>query len=296
MIRFSRNTFAFIFILTANLFAQQSHKTIKLWPEGKAPIGNDNFEQANATMTIFHPESPNGTAFVITPGGGYGQVVKAEGAPIAKWLNTHGITGVVLNYRLPKGNPLRPLLDVKRALRMTRMRAADWNLRADRIGIIGFSAGGHLASMAITKYDLGESKTTDPIQRQSCRPNFAILVYPVITMSEGTHKGSRRNLLGSEPSDDLIKLYSNELHITKRTPPTYLAHAIDDYVVPASNSEKFHKALSEKNVVSKYLPLPRGGHGLNGYKGPMWDAWQAQSMDWLDKLLTVIIQKIGQTA
>ena len=191
----------------------------------------------------------------------------------------------MLNYRLPKGNPLRPLLDVKRALRMTRMRAADWNLKADRIGIIGFSAGGHLASMAVTKYDLGESKTTDPIQRQSCRPNFAILVYPVITMSEGTHKGSRRNLLGSEPSDDLIKLYSNELHITKRTPPTYLAHAIDDYVVPASNSEKFHKALSEKNVVSKYLPLPRGGHGLNGYKGPMWDAWQAQSMDWLDKLL-----------
>ena len=286
MIRFPHNIFAVIFILTANLFAQQSHKTIKLWPEGKAPVGNDNFEPANTTMTIFHPESPNGTAFVITPGGGYGQVVKAEGAPIAKWLNTHGITGVVLNYRLPKGNPLRPLLDVKRALRMTRMRAADWNLKADRIGIIGFSAGGHLASMAVTKYDLGESKTTDPIQRQSCRPNFAILVYPVITMSEDTHKGSRRNLLGSEPSDNLIKLYSNELHITKRTPPTYLAHAIDDYVVPASNSEKFHKALSEKNVVSKYLPLPRGGHGLNGYKGPMWDAWQAQSMDWLDQLLT----------
>ena len=285
MIRFSRNTFAIIFILTANLFAQQSHETIKLWPEGKAPIGNDHFEQANATLTIFHPERPNGTAFVITPGGGYGQVVKAEGAPIAKWLNTHGITGVVLNYRLPKGNPLRPLLDVKRALRMTRMRAADWNLKADRIGIIGFSAGGHLASMAITKYDLGESKATDPIQRQSSRPDFAILVYPVITMSEGTHKGSRRNLLGAEPGDDLIKLYSNDLHITKRTPPTYLAHAIDDYVVPASNSEKFYQALAEKKVVSKYLPLPRGGHGLNGYKGPMWDAWQAQSMDWLDQLL-----------
>lgn len=285
MIRFSRNTFAIIFILAANLSAQQSHKIIKLWPEGKAPVGGGNFEQANATLTIFHPERPNGTAFVITPGGGYGQVVKGEGAPIAKWLNTHGITGVVLNYRLPKGNPLRPLFDVKRALRMTRMRAADWNLQADRIGIIGFSAGGHLASMAVTKYDLGESKTTDPIQRQSSRPDFAILVYPVITMGEGTHKGSRQNLLGADPSEDLMKLYSNELHITRKTPPTYLAHAIDDHVVPASNSEKFHQALVAKNIASKYLPLPRGGHGLNGYKGPMWDAWQAQSMDWLDQLL-----------
>jgi acetyl esterase/lipase len=285
MRRFSRTAFAIIFALAATLSAQQSNEAIKLWPEGKAPLGSGNFEQTNATITVFHPEKPNGTAFVITPGGGYGQVVKGEGAPIAKWLNTHGITGIVLNYRLPKGNPLRPLLDVKRALRMTRMRATDWNLKANRIGIIGFSAGGHLASMAVTKYDLGKSKTTDPIQRQSSRPDFAILVYPVITMSEGTHKGSRRNLLGAEPGEDLIELYSNELHITKRTPPTYLAHAIDDHVVLASNSEKFHKALVKKNVASKYLPLPRGGHGLNGYKGPMWDAWQAQSMDWLNQLL-----------
>ena len=170
MRQFSSIAFGTILALASPLSAEQSSGKIKLWPEGKAPLGSGNFEEANATITVFHPEKPNGTALVITPGGGYGQVVKGEGAPIAKWLNTHGITGVVLNYRLPKGNPLRPLLDVKRALQMTRMRAADWNLEVDRIGIIGFSAGGHLASMAVTKYDLAESKATDPIQRQSSRP------------------------------------------------------------------------------------------------------------------------------
>ncbi|MEN8678870.1 MAG: alpha/beta hydrolase [Akkermansiaceae bacterium] len=267
------------------LSARNAPEPIKLWPEGKAPLGDGKFENADPTITVFRPEKPNGTAFVIAPGGGYARVVKGEGAPIAKWLNTHGITGFVLDYRLPKGNPNRPLLDVKRALRMTRMRATDWDLKTDRIGIIGFSAGGHLASMAVTKYDLGEGKTTDPIQRESSRPDFAILVYPVITMGEGTHRGSRKNLLGAEPSGELIQRYSNELHITAKTPPTYLVHAIDDVVVPASNSEGFHKALVANKVPTKYLPLPRGGHGLNGYKGPMWDAWQTRSMEWLSALL-----------
>lgn len=285
MRQFFQSALAILSALTVTLSGQQAPETIKLWPEGKAPFGDGNFENANSTITVFRPEKPNGTAFVIAPGGGYGQVVKGEGAPIAKWLNTHGITGVVLNYRLPKGNPQRPLSDVKRALKMTRMRASDWNLKGDQIGIIGFSAGGHLASMAITKFDLGEGKSADPIQRQSSRPDFAILVYPVITMGEGTHKGSLRNLLGDKPGDDLIKLYSTELQITANTPPTYLAHALDDRLVPASNSENFYKALLEKNTPAKYLPLPRGGHGLNGYKGPMWDAWQTQSMEWLGQLL-----------
>ncbi len=285
MKRLLQTTIAIASTLTAALSAQQAPETIKLWPAGKAPLGDGTFEDAKTTITIFRPEKPNGTAFVITPGGGYGRVVKGEGAPIAKWLNTHGITGVVLDYRLPKGNPHRPLSDVKHAIRMTRQRAADWNLKPDQIGIIGFSAGGHLASMAATKYDLGDDNSSDPIQRQSSRPDFAILVYPVITMGEGTHQGSRKNLLGSAPDQDLIKLYSNELHITAKTPPTYLTHAIDDHVVPASNSERFHQALVVRKVATKYLPLPRGGHGLNGYKGPMWDAWQAQSMEWLSALL-----------
>ena len=262
-------------------------ETIKLWPEGKAPAGAGEFENAHATLTIFRPQKPNGTAIVICPGGGYGTVVGAEGAPIAKWLNTQRITGIVLKYRLPKGNPHRPLSDVRQALRITRMRAGDWSLKPDRIGVMGFSAGGHLAAMAATKFDPGEGKTTDPVLRQSSRPDFAILVYPVITMGPDTHRGSRNNLLGRDPGEELIRLYSNELHVTSNTPPTFLAHAADDRPVPPSNSEKFRDALLAKKVPVKYLPLASGGHGLNGYKGPMWDAWQAQSMQWLTGLNTV---------
>lgn len=275
---------ATILALTLPLSAQQAPEVIQIWPEGKAPLGDGNTEKANPTLTVFRPGKPNGTAVVICPGGGYGRVVGGEGAPIAKWLNKHGIIGLVLNYRLPKGNPHRPLLDVKRALRITRKHATDWKIQSDRIGVIGFSAGGHLAAMAATKFDLGEGKTTDAIQRQSSRPDFAILVYPVITMGEGTHGGSRKNLIGPKPVPSLIQLYSNELHVTPKTPPTFLTHALDDRVVVPANSENFHKALLAQKVPSQYLPLASGGHGLNGYKGPMWDAWQAQSMNWLAKL------------
>lgn len=277
--------------LTGSLSADETEKlapeTIKLWPEGKAPLGDGEFEKANATLTIFRPQKPNGTAIVICPGGGYGQVVGGEGAPIAKWLNTQGIVGIVLNYRLPKGNPHRPLSDVRRALRMTRSRSEDWNLKSDRIGVMGFSAGGHLAAMAATKFDLDARKSSDPVRQESSRPDFAILVYPVITMGPGTHAGSRNNLLGPNPSDKLIRLYSNELLVTANTPPTFLAHAADDRPVPPINSEKFRDALFAKKVPAKYLPLASGGHGLNGYKGPMWDAWQTQSMQWLTALSAV---------
>jgi acetyl esterase/lipase len=276
---------ALILAITGALSADEvASETIKLWPEGKAPTRAGVFENGNATLTIFRPQKPNGTAIVICPGGGYGQVVGAEGAPIAKWLNTQGIVGIVLKYRLPKGNPYRPLSDVQRALQLTRSRATDWNLKEDRIGVMGFSAGGHLAAMAATKFEPGEGKTTDPIKRQRSRPDFAILVYPVITMGSDTHGGSRNNLLGPNPSEELIRLYSNELHVTGKTPPTFLAHAADDGPVPPSNSEMFQKALLAKNIPAKYLPLASGGHGLNGYQGPMWDAWQTQSMRWLTDL------------
>lgn len=259
-------------------------ESFPLWPEGKAPLGSGKFEKSSATLTVFRPEKSNGTAVVICPGGGYAQVVGGEGAPIARWLNQNGITGLVLKYRLPKGDPLRPLSDVRRALQMARSKAKDWGYQSDRVGVMGFSAGGHLAAMAATKFVDGKEGTDNPIESQSSRPAFAILVYPVITMGLQTHGGSRNNLLGANPGEEFIRLYSNELHIVPKTPPTFLAHAADDRPVPPVNSQKFFEALQAKKISSEYLKLASGGHGLNGYKGPMWDAWQERSLDWLRSL------------
>ena len=250
-----------------------------------APIGNETFEKAEAWITVHKALKPNGSAVVICPGGGYGGLVTgAEGHGIAKWLNNHGITGVVLEYRLPKGRPFVPLLDAQRAIRTVRANAKTWSVDPAKIGIIGFSAGGHLASTVGTHFDAGNPKATDAIEKQSCRPDFMILVYPVITMQTKTHGGSRTNLLGKNPTEDLQKLFSNEMQVTSKTPPAFLAHAKDDKAVVPENSKAFYEALLAEKVPAEYLELPSGGHGLNGYKGPMWDAWQRQSLEWLAKL------------
>jgi acetyl esterase/lipase len=177
-----------------------------------------------------------------------------------------------------------PLLDAQRALRMARSHSAEWGIDPHRIGIIGFSAGGHLASTADTHFDAGDAKASDPVDRASCRPDFAILVYPVISMGEKGHRGSRNNLLGSNPTPELIEQFSNEKQVTAETPPTFLAHAVDDKVVPVENSRMFFETLQAHKVPAKLLELPSGGHGLNGYKGPSWDAWQTQSLEWLAEL------------
>lgn len=255
-----------------------------LW-NGHAPIGNGQFKDEDAAITVHRPEKPNGTAIVICPGGGYGTlVVGPEGHGIAEWLNRHGITGVVLEYRLPAGRSFVPLLDAQRALRTVRANAKEWNLNPNRIGIMGFSAGGHLASTAATHFDDGDAKAKDAVDRISCRPDFAILVYPVVTMGETTHGGSKRNLLGDAPSAELVELFSNEKQVTEHTPPVFLAHAIDDKPVPPENSRALHAALEARHIATKYLELPSGGHGLDGYQGPMWDAWQKQSLKWLAEL------------
>ena len=265
--------------------AQAGPVRIALW-NGRAPIGDGKFEEGDAWITVHRPPQGNGrgngTAIVICPGGGYAQLVKGpEGHGIAEWLNRHGITGVVLEYRLPAGRSFVPLLDAQRALRTVRANASAWGVDPLRVGIMGFSAGGHLASTAATHFDDGDLASLDPIDRMSCRPDFAILVYPVITMRETTHGGSKTNLLGKEPSADLVELFSNEKQVTERTPPTFLAHAVDDKPVPPENSRAFFAALKEKKVPAEYLELPSGGHGLDGYKGPMWDAWQEKSLAWL---------------
>ena len=264
-------------------FADEGDK-ISLW-NGKAPIDEKTTEAADATIYVHRPDKPNGAAVVICPGGGYGGLVMGgEGHGIAKWLNSNGIVGVVLQYRLPRGNPYRPVSDVQRAIRTVRSRAEEWGIDPKRVGVIGFSAGGHLASTAATQFDEGDKKSTDPVEKLSSRPDFAVLVYPVITMGEATHKGSRQRLLGADPDPDLVRRYSGELQVTKETPPCYLTHALDDKVVVPENSKEFHHSLEKVGVSTEYLELPSGGHGLNGYKGPMWDAWQTQSLTWLESL------------
>ena len=259
---------------------------VSLWPD-QAPIGEGKTQAAQVPLTVhfLSKEKANGAAMVICPGGGYGgRVVGAEGHGIADWLNRHGIAGCVLEYRLPHGNSTLPLADAQRAIRTVRARAKTWNIDPDRIGIIGFSAGGHLASTAGTHFDRGNPQAADPVERLSCRPDFMVLVYPVVTMGEKTHRGSRDNLLGKNPSAELIERFSNERQVTDDTPPAYLAHAQDDRVVPPVHSLSFYEAMKAHNRTAEYLSLPEGGHGLNGYKGPMWDRWQAGSLQWLARL------------
>jgi len=262
-------------------WAQDPPPRTPLW-NGKAPVAPGEFKQEDAYITIHRPAQPGNAAVIICPGGGYGGLVTGpEGHGIAKWLNSTGVTGVVLEYRLPAGRAFVPLFDAQRAIRTVRSRAKDLALDPAKIGILGFSAGGHLASTAGTHFDAGDAQAKDPIERVSCRPDFMILIYPVITMGEKGHAGSRNNLLGKTPEAKLLEMFSNEKQVTAETPPTFLAHAKDDAPVPPENSRAFYAALQAQKVPSEYLELPSGGHGLNGYKGPMWDAWQAKSLAWL---------------
>lgn len=275
-IELARIVLAAIFLVGSALIgaAQDKPQREALWP-GEMP-------KSNAAITVHRPAKPNGAAVVICPGGGYGMLVTgAEGHGAAKWLNQHGITGIVLEYELPRGRKMVPLGDAQRALRTARAKAKAWNIDPERIGIMGFSAGGHLASTAGTHFDAGDAIATDPIERVSCRPDFMVLIYPVVTMGDTTHAGSRRNLLGKTPTAADIETFSNEKQVTKDTPPAYLAHAKNDRVVVPENSAAFHAALKKHGVASQYLELPSGGHGLNRYQGPMWEAWQKGSLKWL---------------
>jgi acetyl esterase/lipase len=274
-------------ILSSAVAGEAVGERLPLWV-GQAPVGGGASEPApgDATITVHRAAQPNGAALVICPGGGYGgRVSGPEGHGIAAWLNAHGIAGVVLDYRLPKGRPEVPLLDAQRAIRLTRSHAKEWGIDPVRIGIIGFSAGGHLAASAATLSTPGSAGDADAVQRVSSRPDFAILVYPVISMQEGlTHGGSRANLLGGQPSVELALRFSTERQVGAATPPTYLAHALDDKVVVIENSRAFAAAMKAAKRPVELLELPSGGHGLNGYQGPSWDAWQAGSLAWLATL------------
>lgn len=243
------------------------------------------------TVEVRHPSrgASTGQAVVVCPGGGYATLAYDwEGTDTANWLNSLGITAVVLKYRLPEdasnATPwLSPLLDAQRALRFTRAHAAEWGIDPAKVGIMGFSAGGHLAATATTRFDAGDPTAADPIDRLSCRPDFSILIYPVISMAEGvTHGGSRQNLLGDHPTAEQVDHYSNELQVTDDTPPTFLLHSGDDNAVPVENSLRFYRALVAHHVPAEMHLYPYGGHGfaLAVGKGRL-QGWTARCADWL---------------
>jgi acetyl esterase/lipase len=233
-----------------------------------------------------------GQAVIICPGGGYGVLAyDLEGTDIAKYLNSIGVAGIVLKYRLPSPDTSviphkTPLLDAKRAMRLVRHNAKQWNIDPTKIGIMGFSAGGHLASSLGTHFDAGLADATDLVERESCRPDFMILIYPVITLiNPSAHSGSREALLGKNPSLDLVKYYSSELQVKDDTPPTFLVHADNDTGVPVENSLLMYAALRKKNIPAEMHILSEGGHGFGlGTNNSHIASWNENLKLWLYSL------------
>ncbi|HTB64066.1 MAG TPA: alpha/beta hydrolase [Opitutales bacterium] len=261
----------------------QDKQIFRLWA-GDAPLqhGQDTTKDIPTIQAyLADPAKATGAAIIIFPGGGYTNLSMAnEGTTIAAWLNSNGITAFVVKYRLGSNGYHHPaeMDDGQRAVRFVRTYAPAWNIDPNRIGVIGFSAGGHMASTLATHFDQGDPTAADFIDRAGCRPNLQILLYPVVTMmDEATvHKGSRTQLLGMDPSDDLKQLLSGELQVTRDTPPAFICHSSADPVVPIGNSDAYVAALEKNNVPVVYLRGPYGGHGF-GLK----DFWNAQCIAWL---------------
>ncbi len=240
---------------------------VALWT-GQVPgaIGDEAKDRPFLTVYQAEPASANGTVVVVCPGGGYGGLASSyEGHDIARWFNTMGVAGCVLDYRhrgKGYGHPA-PMQDVQRAIRLVRSNASGWKLDPQRVGVMGFSAGGHLASTAATHFDAGNQEADDPIERVSCRPDFAILCYAVIAFDRPyTHVGSQHNLVGKEADEQLVTGLSNERQVTKQTPPTFLWTTDADGVVPAENSVMFYLALRRANVPAELHIFEHGRHGL----------------------------------
>jgi acetyl esterase/lipase len=280
---------SFAFLLTvcftpAAALQAQDRPRMELWPPDSAAIVGEE-EHDRPTITLYKPERPNGCAVVVCPGGGYGTLaVDHEGKQIGEWYNEFGVTAFVLRYRIaPNYSHPTPMLDVQRAIRTVRAKAEEFGVDPERVGVMGFSAGGHLASTAATHFDEGDTSADDPIDRVSCRPDFAVLCYPVITFTQDfMHRGSRNNLLGKDPEEELVKLLSNELQVTENTPPTFLFHTWEDKAVPPQNSLVFFLAMKEKGVPGELHIYEKGRHGVGLAKNiPGTQNWPRQLRDWL---------------
>ena len=262
-------------------------------PNKESSLTRDNVTRISKvsvpTLTIYKPATPNGMSVIICPGGGYGILAfDKEGTRVAEEMNKWGITAFVLKYRLPDDTTnidrsLAPLQDAQQAVRLVRSKATEWGLKKDKIGIMGFSAGGHLASTAATHFSRKADATNN--DTLSVRPDFAILIYPVISFDSSiTHKGSRNNLVGATASAEQIKLYSNELQVNAKTPPSFLVHAGDDGAVPVENSIRYYQACIQYKVPAEMHLYPKGGHGFGMYNKTTTDNWMERLQNWLNTL------------
>ncbi len=254
-------------------------------PDKRYDKDSDPFEP---TMDIYlpPPDKAIGSAVIVLPGGGYGGLATShEGKQVAEFFNSQGIAAFVVRYRhAPRYHHPIPLGDAQRAIRIVRSRAAEFKISPSRIGVMGFSAGGHLTSTTVTHFDAGKADATDPIERMSSRPDFGVLCYPVITLMDEpfVHKGSRSNLLGPSPAEGLQKNLSNELQVTKETPPCFLFHTDDDKGVPAENSVLFYLALRKAGVPAEMHIFKPGNHGLGlAPTNPSLSIWPTLLVNWM---------------
>jgi len=278
--------------------------TVKVWPDGIPGSKSDpDYKEVitmtgdritrcekivNPDLTVFLPskEKANGAAVLICPGGGYGVLAfDHEGNDIAKWLNDNGIAGIILKYRLPsdrimENKPVGPLQDAQEAIRIIRRNAGNWNINPEKVGVIGFSAGGHLASTLSTHY---AEKVYEVKDNTGARPDFSLLIYPVVTFDTTfTHRGSRNNLIGLKPDEKLVRHFSNERQVTRDTPPAFLVHSSDDKVVPVMNSIGYYKELQKNSIPSELHIFQKGGHGYGlSPKGGTESSWPELCIRWL---------------
>ena len=256
---------------------------MRLW-EGKAPNQQGDAPDDVPTIQMFKPDRPDGSAIVVCPGGAYAMLAPHEADPVARRWTGNGVTGFVLRYRhSPKYRHPTPLLDAARAIRTVRARAKEWQLDPNRIGVLGFSAGGHLAATISTKFDDGDPAASDPIDRVSSRPDVSVLCYPVITFTEAAaHKGSIRNLLGENAPKELVELMSPERQVTARTPPAFLFHTEEDEGVSVENSLLYAAALRKAKVHYAMHIFQQGRHGVGlAEKDPVLRAWPDLCAAWL---------------